>query len=635
MNIRQCALGVVACALIIAGWARPARVHGQPPARAMVLAWDGATSAFIDALLREGKLPNLAKLIEGGAFADAVVPVFPSKTAPGFATLWTGAPPRKTGISGNRVPPEPRIQHTIMESISAFAAAPLLAEPIWAVAGQAEKKVVLSYVPLGRERSERAVKFQGYSTIAGRDGVVTGRAARPNPATSWINIPQSLMPPLEVSFAAGVSSYFGLFIDDPADEQKGYDTLIVTAARDGRDIKAKLKGAPPGSGREGFWSSAIEVKTVNQQSAVTYLRLFDLKPDGSDFFLYFTRPSRDRISPPELLTGASSAVGAFVGNGASFRYSQGELGPTIPRGGDGTAEARYLETVRFAQYQLMETARWALKHISWDLFIAYTPFPDESEHLWRGYLDSSLPTFRKELATRLLPFMEQVYQSCDQLLGLVMANRPDNTIIALVSDHGAEGVYKRLAINHLLQQGGLLQTDEGGRLDLAKTKLYYPSVNNGYLLINSSDRKSGTVPPEERGAIIKRFREVAAAFRDGDNQVITAVYEAQTEGPALGIGGEGGGDIYVDLLPGYDFEPRLGIREMITHREPHGMHGFNPLRPSMRTIMVLEGPGIAGGKRLGEVHLMDFAPTLAKLMGLPSPKDATGRILREALIDPH
>src|SRR6266496_3381277 len=66
----------------------------------------------------------------------------------------------------------------------------------------------------------------------------------------------------------------------------------------------------------------------------------------------------------------------------------------------------------------------------------------------------------------------------------------------------------------------------------------------------------------------------------------------------MGIGGESGGDIYVDLLPGYDFDAKLSAGDLITKREPHGMHGFNPRRASMRTLMVLNGPGIQAGQRL-------------------------------------
>src|SRR4029453_12930575 len=103
----------------------PSPVSAQSATRAIVLAWDGTVPAFVHEMLRQGKLPNLAKLIEGGAFADDVIAAFPSKTAPGCASLITGAPPNVTGITGNRVPRAPREQFTILESVAGFSEAPL------------------------------------------------------------------------------------------------------------------------------------------------------------------------------------------------------------------------------------------------------------------------------------------------------------------------------------------------------------------------------------------------------------------------------------------------------------------------------------------------------------------------------
>src|SRR5262249_16768305 len=91
--------------LLLIAFSFPTPVSSQtPPTKAIVLAWDGAVPSFVHEMLRSGQLPNLEKLIAGGAFADDVIACFPSFTAPVFASLWTGAPPRITGISGNRVP---------------------------------------------------------------------------------------------------------------------------------------------------------------------------------------------------------------------------------------------------------------------------------------------------------------------------------------------------------------------------------------------------------------------------------------------------------------------------------------------------------------------------------------------------
>jgi predicted AlkP superfamily phosphohydrolase/phosphomutase len=631
---RKTGLLTAALSLIIVGaLALPQGVYPQRPSKAIVMAWDGAVPSFVHEMLRQGKLPNLAKLIDNGAFADDVISVYPSKTAPGFASLWSGAPPRDTGISGNRQPRAPAHRHTILESNIAFLSAPLRAEPLWATALRAGRKPVLAHVPLGRELSDGAVKLLGYDGYGGRDGTINSGAAKIQPATLWNNLPASTKPPVEIQFAVGASAFFGLFTDDPADPQIGYDTLLLTGARDGMDTKATLK-AGEGSQERDLWSRPIEVKTASGENATVYLRLFDLKPDASDFLLYHTRPARTMIFPSELAARFGQAAGAFIGNGASLLYQDGALGPVLAAGGDGTAERRYLETVGAAQRQLKKTALWAMRSVPWDLLFLYTPFPDESEHVWRGYADIASNNDKK-LSGVVRLVLEEVYKSCDDFLGAVLDNRPDDTIVALISDHGMEGISKLVAINRVLERSGLLVLDDKGQPDLSRTKALYPAINNGYLLINSTNRKDGIVTQEQRAGVINQLRRALLEIRDGGRAVVTAVYDAQRSGKKMGIGGESGGDIYLDLLPGYDFDARTGPGDIITPRLPHGMHGFNPARPSMRTIMVLNGPGVAAGKRLKNVRLIDFAPTLAKLLGLATPKDATGHVLQDALSDPR
>jgi len=626
-------VGAVAFVFLLAA---PRAAFSQKPTKAIVLAWDGTVPALARELLREGKLPNLAKLIDGGAFADDVIPVFPSKTAPGFAALITGAPPRVTGISGNRVPRAPRDQFTILESLAGFSAAPLRAETIWTAARRAGKKAIVSHIPtFAGELADDTVRFSGYDLIAGRDGIVTKNNSQSAAEDSWRNSPPSDAAPIEISFTVGESRFFGLFIDDPDDVQAGYDTLVLATDRNGEAVAAKLKTAPAGTGGELFWSVPIALKTARNQDAKCYFRLFDLKPDGSDFFLYYTRPVRDLPIGTRVDTTPGPTVLSFVGNGATILFQQGALGRTIPNGGNGGAEARYLETLAFAQHQLMETNRWALDNLPWDLFLAYTPFPDEAEHQWRGYLDGTLPSYSKDLAEQIRPLLERTYRSSDEHLGLLLEKRPADSVFALISDHGMQGINKRVALNHVLQQAGLLALDRQGRVDLSKTKAVYPAANNGYLLINSKDRKSGIVAADERDEIVKKVRELFLALRDGDRQIVKSVYDAEIDGPVMGIGGDVGGDIYIELTPGYDFDPRIAPGALITEAQAYGTHGTNPEQAAMRTLMVFNGPGIRPGQKLTNVRIVDFAPTLAWLLDLPRPKEATGRVLFELLEAPR
>jgi predicted AlkP superfamily phosphohydrolase/phosphomutase len=275
----------------------------------------------------------------------------------------------------------------------------------------------------------------------------------------------------------------------------------------------------------------------------------------------------------------------------------------------------------------METNRWAMGNLPWDLYLAYTPFPDEAEHLWRGHLDSSLSTFKPELATRLRPLLEEAYRSSDEHLGVLLSKRPDNAVVALISDHGLQGVNRRVALNQALQQAGLLLLDAQGRVDLTRTTVLYPAVNNGYLLINSKDRKNGIVEKDQRAEIMQRTREVLLKLRDGDQPIVKAIYDAEVDGSNLGIGGEVGGDIYIELAPGYDFDPRIAPGSLVSQSPAYGSHGANPAQAAMRTLMVFNGPGIRAGQKLSDVRIIDFAPTLAALLNVPKPKHATGRAL--------
>lgn len=608
----------------------PAVGFTQPePRKAIVVAWDGVVSSFAAQMMARGLLPNLEQLIASGSYCDDAISTTPSKTAPGFASLWTGAPPRVTGISGNRIPRMPANQYTILESGLGFSGAALRAEPLWNTATRAGLDVVTIHAPLGTERTAGGTHIQGYRSFF-HDGVISARNAKPRPASGWSSLPPSDRDPLEISFTLQGSTYLALLIDDPNDGQAGYDTMLVSSTRDGKNPKARLKSGLNGARGSELWSGLIEVQLADGIGS-SYLRLFDLQKDGSDFLLYFTAPSRDNTAPPEFIQELKGFAGAFVGNGASFQYQQGNLGVTIPKGGDGSAETRYLETAAFVQRHFIKTARWALDTQAWDLLIAYFPYPDEAEHAWRGYVDPALPGYRRAIAEKITPFLESAYRMADEFLGTLMQYRPPGTVVAVVSDHGMEGVSRWVAINRALQQSGLQTLDAQGRVDLSQTKAYYPAISNGYLLINSSERKNGIVAARERPQVVRAIQRALFALRDGERPVVASLADAQIIGAGFGIGGEAGGDLYIELMPGYDFDTAVSPGKVITERDPLGNHGFSPLRPSMRTLMLFSGPGVQAGRRLARVELVDFAPTLAALLGIPAPAQATGRVLHDAL----
>ena len=61
-----------------------------------------------------------------------------------------------------------------------------------------------------------------------------------------------------------------------------------------------------------------------------------------------------------------------------------------------------------------------------------------------------------------------------------------------------------------------------------------------------------------------------------------------------------------------------------------GTHGFLPSRESMATGFVVKGDGVRAGVTLESMRLVDIAPTVARLLGIPVPP-VEGRVLTEIL----
>jgi len=62
-----------------------------------------------------------------------------------------------------------------------------------------------------------------------------------------------------------------------------------------------------------------------------------------------------------------------------------------------------------------------------------------------------------------------------------------------------------------------------------------------------------------------------------------------------------------------------------------GVHTALPHEPDMHCLLLLHGPGVAAGQRDIPANIIDIAPPLAALLGVPAPRDCEGNAMREAL----
>jgi predicted AlkP superfamily phosphohydrolase/phosphomutase len=546
------------------------------------------------------------------------------------------------GITGNEVPVPGA---SIVEWNNGYSSTHLRAEPLWVTAarqGLAATVVsapqVYPFSPYLEERrfggnyGNALTLFDGYQNSEYDDQAYTAKELPLRAPGVWLApLPAHDGDIRELQIDVHSTRIDGLLYDDPADATKGYDTLYLGLDRDPRS-GVTLKAVPTrGADASAFASLPFSLAGA---SAALHFRLFSLSPDGAQILLYRTSPQAIRSSRNRLEAPAFEATGGFVGNGAGHVYERGELGPPLWAGGDGTAEKRYLETVALVTRQLTRLSDFAIDKTSWDVLLTYLPYPDEALHVWFGRLDAGLPGHDAALASRLWPYMDEVFRLADGYVGHLVEKVGEQTIVAVAADHGMVGANRVVRPNVALAAAGIVALDASEHVDPARSLAAYFGGNSGYVLINRAGREKGAVAAGEEEAVRRRVISALKGIRDPSTgkAVVLDVWEARvTQEPATG--GPSGGDLYFSLAPGYDLSAQAKGK-LLEQEDPEGVHCLNPERPGMHAAFAVAGPGVPAGVDLGTIRQIDIAPTLCALLGIDPPAHAKGRVLANALARP-
>lgn len=607
--------------------------------RAILASLDGGAADVFDDAVARGVMPELLALRRRGATGRSVSAI-PTKTAPGHAALFTGAWPDRNGIAGNEVQVP---DATVLDTMTGYSSVPLTAEPVWFTAGRQDLEVVVAAAtqahPCSTFFEERRFRgwapgvtiVDGYQSIEADGEVYTASGAKAGPAGRWTGLPPHHGAPREIALDVSGSPVFALALDDAADPAAGYDTLLLAADRDAPSA-AVLKPGPPRDDAEAFATAAIPVAGGR---AAVFFRLFEMAPDLSSFVLFRTAPHMIRSNRAPLEASLLEETGGFAGNGGSWSYERGQLGPPLWKGGDGTAERRYLETVALVARQFTRlTTRMAARG-RWDLLLTYLPYPDEALHAWHGHMDPALPGHDPRVAARLRPFVDAMLRIVDGYVGmLARLAEKEGAVLAVATDHGMTSANRVFRPNVALAGAGLLALSPEGEADLARTRAVYFPGNSGYVLLNRASRPGGIVRPDQETAVRREIEQALRAVRDPatGRPVVTDVIDPSRPGARAGIGGPRGGDLYLVVAPGYDLNARPS-GEVVEGQARRGTHFQEPQEPAMHGAFTIAGPGVAAGADLGVIRQIDVAPTLSALLGIDPPAQSTGTVLTKALAE--
>jgi hypothetical protein len=633
---------------------------------AILVSIDAISEGILRRTLEPAETPTLHRLFDEGACAEFATPHFPSVTAASHAVLWTGAYGDVNGVAGNLQHRLPRHLNRVLDMARGFSYETLAAEPLWITAGRAgipvaghhvtQAPFLPGYPPVEggrnawqeeRRREARRVLalpdvnvLNGYNTMVEYQRVLTAELVEWTDPGEWRNLDRlgSGVPPRAFRFSAAGHTLFGMVhgenrysavtVAPEPDAALGitaHAAPVEAAPFEGRELARHFAGplrleVTGDGGESGEWTRA----NVN-----LFLRLFEVADDGSDFLLFHPNMPVADGNRPDLMEAYDRAAGGWPGNSGLPSYQRGALGPTLFMGGDGTAEARYLETAEFLTRQFMRGSEWLWRSRSPRLLMDYFPESDAIDHELLGYLDPGWPGYEAARADRVRDFRARVWRLVDLRVAhlLELAEEADGALF-VSGDHGMRASWKQFLPNVALRDAGLLALAPDGSIDLSRTRAVSP---NGYWIsVNREAWREGIVPPEEELTVIEAARSALEGITGpGGERVVVRTFTA-VEHPAMGLGGAAGGDLYWATAPGYRSGPG--------HRAPVAAgpdrlaagHGFPPDEPDMHTVFCALGKGFTP-RRIPGVRTTVVAPTVAEYTGIPSPLDATGSSVLRAL----
>jgi predicted AlkP superfamily phosphohydrolase/phosphomutase len=262
--------------------------------------------------------------------------------------------------------------------------------------------------------------------------------------------------------------------------------------------------------------------------------------------------------------------------------------------------------------------------------------PDWTNHLTMYMIDPDHPMYDPARAEEGWAYWDRLMALGDRIVKTVVEAAGDDTLIALVSDHGGSTDYTGVhtdPVRSVLGEQGLLVETGNGAVDWAQTRAW--SLKH-YVYVNTTDRPGGIVEPgsDEHAAIKAEIIDALLDVKDERGRHAFRAVLPIERAAYLGVAGDFAGDVFV--IPAPEEKPTREAFEAL-HPDPKSRGTWDWPRlnsgdHSDDSYFILWGPGVRRGyRRAKPTMITSMAPTVATAAGLPVPKDANGTVLRDFL----
>jgi predicted AlkP superfamily phosphohydrolase/phosphomutase len=324
--------------------------------------------------------------------------------------------------------------------------------------------------------------------------------------------------------------------------------------------------------------------------------------------------------PPGLQDEIADVVGEYLFDCTNFRTEEKD---DLLRQVYEMTDRRF----RLAEH-LLETRPW-------QLFAMVEMGPDRMHHGFWKYMDAE---HRKHEPGN--PYEHAIfdyYRHLDTLIGRLLEHADDDTLVLVLSDHGAKRLDGGIRVNEWLRREGLLalQHEPEGvclprdvGIDWPRTTAWGEGGYYARVFLNVRGREpEGVVAPEDYESVRADLARRLAAITDDDGRPLdTRVYKPEELYPQANGVAPDLVVIFGDLL--WRSVATVGGEEGVqTLENDTGPDDANHAQDGM---LVAAGAGVGARGRL-DAHLLDVAPTVLDLLGIEQPAGMRGRSLAAEL----
>jgi predicted AlkP superfamily phosphohydrolase/phosphomutase len=274
----------------------------------------------------------------------------------------------------------------------------------------------------------------------------------------------------------------------------------------------------------------------------------------------------------------------------------------------------------------------ALEKTSQGLCACVFDTTDRVQHMFWRYLEQDHPAAKDVPQDKRPRVIQELYQRMDGLIGRVMKQIDNETLLLVISDHGFKSFARCVNLNAWLHQNGYLalkpgKTESGDwfdDVDWSKTRAYTMGLNGLYLNMKGREREGIVISGEDSEALKEDLRDKLNGLVDPASGKVGITGMFDCDGVYAGPYVDNAPDLIVGYGEGFraSWDSVMGkVTGTIFEDNTKAWSGDHCVDPRLVPGVLFSNHKITVEKPA----IVDVAPTVLKLFGLPLPAYFDGK----------